>query len=117
MTPRLLQASANVRSVPEGRLLDLIGTTTLPPPLVNVPIVIDGRTFLPDLRWGRFIVEVESRLHHLLIPGSWEATQRRRLILQGAGYHVLPVTPEQIRDDPQGVLAAIMVGCRLYAAA
>ncbi len=113
----LLQASANVRSVPEGQLLDLIKGTSLPPPLVNVPITIDGRTYLPDLRWGRFIVEIESRLHHLLVPGSWDATQHRRLALEAAGYHVLPITPEQIRDDPQGVLTAIMVGYRTHAAA
>lgn len=113
----LLQAATNVRSVPEGRLLALLAGTTLPAPLVNVPIIVDGHTYVPDLRWGWFIVEVDSRLHHLLVLGAWEATQRRRFALQRAGYHVLPVTPEQITLDPVGVVETIIADYLRYAAA
>lgn len=112
----LLAASANVRSVPEGQLLDLITASGLPAPLVNQPILVAGRRLVPDVRWGRLIVEVDSRLHHLLRPGAWEATQARRLQLERAGYHVLPVTPEQIRDEPAAVMAAIMAAYALHCA-
>jgi very-short-patch-repair endonuclease len=97
-------------------LLALLSNCALPAPLVNEPIVVDGRVYVPDLRWGRLIIEVDSKLHHLLTPGAWAATLRRRARLEQAGYHVIPVTPEMIRDDPSGVLAMIMVAHQTYAA-
>jgi very-short-patch-repair endonuclease len=87
----------------------------LPAPLVNEPLVVDGRVFVPDFRWGRLIVEVDSKLHHLLTPGAWAATLRRRARLEQAGYHVIPVTPEMIRDDPFGVLSMILGAYPAYA--
>lgn len=111
----LLAASENVRSVPEGQLLSLVRRAGLPLPLVNDPLALDGKLFRPDFRWGRLIVEVDSRLHHLLKPGSYEATLRRRAMLEAAGYHVVPVSPEQIRDDPDGVVALIAALIPLYA--
>ena len=64
--------------------------------------------YVPDFRWGLVIVEIDSRAHHLLEEGAWERTQARRAALQAAGYHVLPYTPEQIRDTPEMVLAGII---------
>jgi hypothetical protein len=111
----LMEASQGVRSVPESRLLALLLGSGLPEPLVNAPLTVDGQVFVPDLRWGRLIVEVDSKVHHLLMPGTWAATQRRRARLEQAGYHVIPVTPEMIRDDPSGVLAMILVAYQAYA--
>jgi very-short-patch-repair endonuclease len=111
----LTEAARHVRSVPEAELLRLIDASELPPPLVNSPIVVGGRTFIPDFRWGWLIIEVDSRLHHLLRPGSAQATERRRGILEAAGYHVIPVSPEMIRDDPSGLIAAIVVAYFTYA--
>lgn len=112
----LREAASGARSVPEAQLLALVRRTSLPAPAVNEPIVVNGRRYVPDLRWGFFIVEVDSKLHHFLEPGSWEATQRRRARLRAAGYHVLPVTPESIRDEPDEVLRAIIAGHHAYAA-
>jgi hypothetical protein len=104
----LEEASSDIRSVPEADLLRLLSSAGVPSPLVNVAIMVDGRRFLPDFRWGMVIVEVDSHLHHVLRPGGLAATERRRLTLRAAGYHVIPVTPEQIRSRPTEVLAAIV---------
>jgi hypothetical protein len=106
------EVSSEIRSVPEAELLRLFSGAGLPAPLVNVAITVDGQIFLPDFRWGMVIVEVDSHLHHVLRPGGWAATQRRRLTLEAAGYHVIPVTPEQIRQQPTEVLAAIVAALR-----
>jgi very-short-patch-repair endonuclease len=113
----LLDASENVRSVPEAQLLALIRDAGLPDPLVNQALEIDGQVFVPDFRWGRLILEVDSRLHHLLRPGSYAATLRRRALLESAGYRVIPVAPETIRDDPAGTLAMVVALHALYAEA
>ncbi|MDX6211546.1 MAG: hypothetical protein QOF82_633 [Frankiales bacterium] len=104
----LVEASFDIRSVPEAELLRLVAHAGLPAPLVNVAIMVDGRRFIPDFRWGMVIVEVDSHLHHVLRPGGPAATERRRLILQAAGYHVIPVTPEQIRQRPAEVIQDIV---------
>jgi hypothetical protein len=103
----LSAARAGAQSVPESGLLDLLAADGFPTPAVNEPICINGRWLIPDVRLGRLIVEVESREFHLLTPGAWEATQLRSTLLRAADYYVLPVTPEQIRDSPRAVLAAI----------
>ncbi|BEP15202.1 hypothetical protein acdb102_35130 [Acidothermaceae bacterium B102] len=103
----LVEARTGSRSVPEAELRALFVAAGLPEPLINVPLEIDGEVFVPDVRWGMFIVEVDSKEWHLLEPGSWERTQARRTRLEAAGYHVLPITPQQIRATPTEVLAAV----------
>jgi hypothetical protein len=113
----LVAASENVRSVPEAQLLALIKASGLPTPLVNVALEVGGLLFVPDFRWGRLIIEVDSKLHHLLEPGAYAATLRRRALLEVAGYHVVPVSPEQIRDDPDCLLHVIASLIPVYAEA
>jgi hypothetical protein len=103
----LVEARKGSRSVPEADLRALFVAAGLPEPLINVALEIDGEVFVPDVRWGMFIVEVDSKEWHLLEPGSWERTQARRTRLEAAGYHVLPITPQQIRDTPAEVIAAV----------
>lgn len=95
------------RSVPEAQARQVFADAGLPEPEVNVPIRIDGRILIPDFRWGRVILEVESREFHLMVPGSWERTQRRWAALSAAGYLVIPATPEDILRRPASVVAAI----------
>jgi very-short-patch-repair endonuclease len=56
------------------------------------------------------IVEIDSRAHHLLEPGAWEHTQERRAALSSLGFLVLPLTPQQLRDTPELVIAAVRSG-------
>jgi hypothetical protein len=104
---RALSEAVVTWSIPEAVARELFRRGGLPNPDVNLPILVAGRRFVPDFRWGKVIVEIESRAHHLLEPGAWEATQRRHALLRAAGYVVLPVTPEQLRDAPGEVIAMI----------
>ena len=67
----LVEARRGSRSVPEAEARALFVLVGLPEPLINAPIELDGEVFVPDFRWGWFIVEVDSKEWHLLEPGSW----------------------------------------------
>lgn len=112
----LAEADANTRSVAEADARALFRAAGLPAPVVNGALVVAGRVFVPDFRWGRVIVEIDSRAFHLLEVGSWERTQERRAALFAAGYVVLPFTPSQIRTTPEDVVAAIRHAIILTAA-
>ena len=106
----LAQCDLGTRSVPEAQARRLFRAGGLPTPLINEPLTVGDVTFVPDFRWGHVIVEIDSKAWHLLSPGSWERTIRRRAMLAAHGYLVLPFTPEQIRDSPELVLAAVRNG-------
>lgn len=101
------EAALGSRSVAEARARKLFASAGFPTPLVNEPIEVEGQVFEPDFRWGRVIVEVDSKEWHLLHLGSWEATLHRRTLLQAAGYQVIPVSPTQLRDTPELVVAVV----------
>ena len=106
----LIEARKGSRSVPEAEARALFLLAGLPKPLVNHPIEVNGEVMVPDFLWPWFIVEVDSKEWHLLEPGSWERTQARRVRLEAGGYHVLPITPQQIRQASAEVLAAVRSG-------
>lgn len=103
----LAECDLGSRSVPEAQARRLFRDGGLPPPMVNVPLTVGDVCFVPDFRWGRVIVEIDSKAWHLLSPGSWERTIGRRAMLTAHGYLVFPFTPEQIRDSPELVLATV----------
>jgi hypothetical protein len=100
-------------SAPEAELLELLVRGGLPRPLVNQPVVVGGRTVIPDLRWGRVVVELDSQRWHAS-PADWAATLERHNLLTEAGYVVLHVSPRQLRDDPSGVVATIQAALRQH---
>ncbi|BEP12812.1 hypothetical protein acdb102_11230 [Acidothermaceae bacterium B102] len=106
----LTESRQGSRSVPEAQARALFVLAGLPEPLVNHPIEVNGERLVPDFLWPWFIVEVDSKEWHLLEPGSWERTQARRTRLEAGGYHVLPITPQQIRDASAEVVAAVRAG-------
>ena len=110
----LQEMGHGTRSTAEASARALFRDGGLPEPEINVPIRVGDKTYLADFRWGRFIVEIDSREHHLLGPGSYEATQARRAALQAAGYFVLTITPTMLAKDPEGVLAAVREGYRQF---
>ena len=102
--------------IPRGRgAADL--RAGLPVPLTNEAILVGGRLFIPDFRWGRVIVEVDSKAWHLLESGAWQRTQKRRAFLQAHGYLVTPTTPEQLRESPELVIAAVRAALEMLDAA
>jgi hypothetical protein len=101
------EATLGSRSVAEALARQMFAAAGFPTPLVNGPIEVDGTIYVPDFRWGRVIVEIDSKEWHLLHSGSWEATLHRRMLLTLAGYHVIPVSPSQLKDSPELVLSMI----------
>jgi very-short-patch-repair endonuclease len=96
-------------SAPEADLLDVLRRSlVLPAPTVNPRLAVDGRVVVPDLAWldVRLVVEVDSVAHHGFGPDA-AATARRRSALTAAGWVVLSISPQRIRDDPDAVLAEI----------
>jgi hypothetical protein len=110
------ELDAGSRSGPEAQACRLFAQAGLPEPLVNVALMVGGRLFVPDFRWGRVILEIDSKAYHLLEPGAWDRTMERRAFLAAHGYLVLPVSPEQLRKAPDEILAAIFSALELHVA-
>jgi very-short-patch-repair endonuclease len=110
----LAEVIDGVRSVPEGSLRRLIRASELPQPLFN-PTLLVGGDFLarPDAWWPEFgvAVEVDSREWHLS-PADWEQTMARDRRMAAAGIIVLHVSPRQLREHPEQVLAEIEAALR-----
>ncbi len=112
----LAELGTGVRSVPEAVARRVFAKAGFPTPLINEPLWVGGRLLTPDFRWGRVIVEIDSKAFHLLQEGSWDRTQERRAYLRAHGYWVIPVTPRQLRENPEQVLAEILSALALFAA-
>ncbi|MHB2024000.1 MAG: endonuclease domain-containing protein [Mycobacteriales bacterium] len=102
----LSEVSAGARSVAEAALLKLLRQSGLPEPVVNVPIEVNGRILVPDFRWGRLVLELDSAAWHLS-PELWRRTQERHNLLVAAGFRVLHVAPADLTERPGWVLARI----------
>lgn len=74
----------------------------------NPKLVMDGKTYFPDVRFraSRTIVEVDSEAHH-----SSEKERRdgdiRRNVFTAHGWRVLNLAPRAIRADPESALDQI----------
>jgi hypothetical protein len=101
------------QSPPESRLRVEIVQAGLPKPAAQLPVrVRAGLTLHPDLAWEEFLVAVEY-------DGVWHASadqlhrDRRRLnALVTAGWIVLHVTSQRMRDDMPAVLREIRAALR-----
>ncbi|RJK97024.1 hypothetical protein [Vallicoccus soli] len=113
----LAEVAAGVRSVAEARARRLLLAAQLPAASWNVDLVDEAGRFVarPDAYWPQcgVALEVDSREWHLS-PARWQADQRRRRALASLGVLVLPVTPQQLRDDAASVVeqlrSALAVG-------
>jgi len=96
-------------SVAEADLMHLIKRSSLPTPLYNPRLYVNG-DFLakPDAWWedAGVVAEVDSRQWHLS-PDAWEQTMRRHDRMGAAGITVLHFSPNQIRNDPGFVVRTI----------
>lgn len=96
-------------SAPEHDLLEMLSTSLLlPAPEVNYPISLNGRRVVGDVCWpqARLLVEVDSVEHHGYGPDA-DATAARRAALTAAGWTVLSISPQRVRDDRAAVLREI----------
>ena len=76
----------------EDRLHDLIEAGGFVRPDVNVPLMLDGRRVIPDVRWPaqRLVVEADSRQWHDN-PQARADDAERQALLEASGERVVPV--------------------------
>ncbi len=101
----LAEVAAGARSAPEADLQELIAAFSLPVPLFNPSLFLDGKFLAcPDAWWPQsaVAVEVDSKQWHLL-PEDWERTMRRHRQMSAAGIRVIHVSPAQLRDEARAV--------------
>jgi len=94
---RILAAGpAPTRTVLEDVVLDLIRAAGFDPPVVNKPIVLDGRRIVPDFRWAdrRLTVEADGGAWHER-PIARRLDAERQAVLEAHGDRVIRVTWEQ----------------------
>ncbi|OZD07470.1 hypothetical protein [Rhodococcoides fascians] len=103
----------NAHSVAEADAQRLYRSSGLPPMIHNARLFTSDGTFLgsPDgfLDTVCFGWEIDSLAHHLS-PIDHANTMARRALLQRHGAIVVSHLPQDIRDDPQRVLADLRAG-------
>ncbi|MFJ7997312.1 hypothetical protein ACIQ7D_09205 [Streptomyces sp. NPDC096310] len=102
--------SAGIRSVAEADARRVLREALIADPLWNQDLYLPDGTFLarPDAYWpyAAVVLEIDSREWHLS-PAGWERTMARRNLMTRYGLTVLSVSPAQLRDDPEELLAAL----------
>lgn len=85
----------------EDAILDLVLEAGFEHPVVNQPLAVRGRRYVPDLRWpaASLILEVDSAWHDG--PLDHELDAERQADLEAAGERVLRTTLEQAILRPQ----------------
>ena len=109
LPPRLAATVAPTRSELEDAVRDLILEHGLEPPDVNVPMTIDGRRVIPDLRWPaqRLVVEADSlEWHDNPIARADDA--ERQAILEAHGERVVRVTWHQAIVEPRQTITRLV---------
>lgn len=98
-----------LRSPAEGLARAVVLRSGLPRPLWNARLTVDGEFLaVPDAYWPGHgvILEVDSQQHHWAVE-EWEATMARHNRLAALGFRVLHVSPRQLRDCPDEIVAAL----------
>jgi very-short-patch-repair endonuclease len=105
---KVLVTAAPTRSEFEDIVHDLILSGGFDEPDVNVPLVIEGTTVVPDFRWPGVgvVVEADSRKWHDN-PVARADDAERRALLEAAGETVIHVTYRQAVVTPGQTLTRI----------
>lgn len=105
----LAEVADGVRSAAEAEFREIISESSLPVPVFNPVLRLNGEFLAqPDAWWPQAGVaaEVDSREWHLL-PEHWEATMTRGRRMGAAGIIHLHFSPRQMQTDPDGLVAQI----------
>ena len=95
-----------VRGELEDRFRRFVRSRGLPPPQLNVPILVDGCWLECDCVWpaARLIVELDGRAVHDT-AAAFERDRERDRMLHGSGWRVVRVTWRQLHGDGELVAA------------
>jgi len=100
--------NVRLRSRMEAKLLPLLSQRDLPIPGCNQPLRIGERSFEIDFLWRRqrLVVETDGgRFHDHPLAQARDLDRNRVLI--GAGFRVLRLRWEELRDRPEATIARI----------
>lgn len=99
---------APTRSILEDVVLEMMLDGGLEHPQVNAPLVIDGRTVIPDFRWPRqrLVVEADGAAWHAHKLAREEDAERQAL-LEAHGERVVRVTWDQVVTRTAETLARL----------
>ncbi len=110
ITPTIEGLTAGIRSVAEADARRVLAAAAIASPVWNHNLYLRDGTFLarPDAYWpaAGLVLEIDSREWHLS-PDAWEHTMTRRNRMTQHGLTVLSVSPSQLRDNPDEIVAAI----------
>jgi hypothetical protein len=110
----LAEVADGIQSAAEADFRELILSSSLPLPLFNTVLYLNG-AFLaqPDSWWPQagVVAEVDSRELHLL-PADWEQTMRRDRRMAAAGINRLHFSPRELSTDPGALVAQIEAALR-----
>jgi Protein of unknown function (DUF559) len=104
----LTKKRGKLKSSLEAKVLPLLTSRDIPPPLINAPVQIaDGRIEV-DFLWPdhRFVLEADSRDFHGTAV-AFERDRWRDRELMRAGYSVLRVTHHQAEHEAEAVAGTI----------
>lgn len=92
----------------EERFLSVLDASDLPRPRFNPPLHLRGQFFEPDCLWEpqRLIAELDGGEVHNT-DHAFQSDRRRDRILIAEGYRTIRITWDQLRDEPDEVVADI----------
>jgi hypothetical protein len=105
----LAEVADGVRSAAEAEFRELVLSSSLPVPVFNAVLRLNGEFLAqPDAWWPEHGVaaEVDSREWHLL-PEHWENTLARGRRMAAAGISHLHFSPGEMHRDPDSLVAQI----------
>jgi very-short-patch-repair endonuclease len=99
----------------EERFLTVLDASGLPRPRFNPDLYVRGRFFKPDCLWEaqKLIAELDGGEVHNT-DHAFQSDRRRDRILLAEGYRTTRVTWEQLRDEPDEVVADLRSALALY---
>jgi Protein of unknown function (DUF559) len=105
---RRYKGETRLRSIMEAKLLPLLTRLNLPIPGCNEKLTLDGETFEIDFLWRerRLAIETDGRQFHDN-PNALLRDSNRNRALAKAGYSVLRLSWEDLRDRSEATMAEI----------
>lgn len=91
----------------EAKFWRLLQATTLPRPERQHWVLVDGRRYRLDFAWPEHHVAVECDGRAFHGSDRFEADERRRADLAGAGWLIVPVTWRQCSEQPASVIGRL----------
>lgn len=99
----------------EERFLTVLDADGLPRPRFNAPLHLRGQFFEPDCLWEpqKLIAELDGGEVHNT-DHAFQSDRKRDRILLAEGYRTTRITWEQLRDEPEEVVADLRSALGLY---